>query len=97
MSSGGIAARLYRGEADVDIVGRRKIWFMVAGIAIVIAIASMLVRGFTLGIEFEGGTRIQFPTPEGVTTEQVETVYSDALGMEPVSVQTGRASCRERV
>jgi preprotein translocase subunit SecF len=85
MSSSGIAARLYRGEADVDIVGRRKIWFMVAGIAIVIAIASMLVRGFTLGIEFEGGNQYNVPVSVG-TLDQVEKAFNDA----GVSVKTGQ-------
>ncbi|HTJ35093.1 MAG TPA: protein translocase subunit SecF [Dactylosporangium sp.] len=85
MSAGGIAARLYRGEAGVDIVGRRKIWFIVAGIAIAIAIASMLVRGFTLGIEFEGGNQYNVPVKVG-TLEQVEAAFADA----GVSVKTGQ-------
>jgi len=69
MSASGIAHRLYRGEAGVNIVGRRKIWFTVAGIAIIIAVASMLVRGFTLGIEFEGGN--QYNVPAKVGTHEV--------------------------
>ncbi|MEV8515687.1 protein translocase subunit SecF [Dactylosporangium sp. NPDC051484] len=85
MSASGIAARLYRGEAGIDIVGRRKLWFTVAGIAIVIAVASMLLRGFTLGIEFEGGNQYNVPVKVG-TMEQVEKAFTDA----GVSVKTGQ-------
>ncbi len=80
--------RLYTGTGGFEVVGRRKFYYWLTGVIVGLSLLSIVVRGFTLGIEFEGGTRIQFPTPEGVTTEQVETVYSDALGMEPVSVQT---------
>ena len=31
MARSGLADRLYRGEANLNIVGRRKLWFAVAG------------------------------------------------------------------
>lgn len=80
--------RLYTGTGGFEVVGRRKFYYWLTGSIVALSLLSIIVRGFTLGIEFEGGTRIQFPTPAGVSTEQVETVYADALGMEPVSVQT---------
>ncbi|WP_433608536.1 protein translocase subunit SecF [Dactylosporangium sp. CA-139114] len=85
MSASGIAARLYRGEAGVDIVGRRKLWFTVAAVAIIIAIASMLIRGFTLGIEFEGGNQYNVPVKVG-TLDQVEKAFGNA----GVEVKTGQ-------
>src|SRR4051812_10960293 len=85
MSGSGIAARLYRGEAGVNVVGRRKMWFMVAAIAIIIALGSMLVRGFTLGIEFEGGNQYNVPASVG-TIEDVEKAFGDA----GVAVKTGQ-------
>jgi preprotein translocase subunit SecF len=85
MSASGIAARLYRGEVGLDIVGRRKVWFAIAGIAIVIAIASMFVRGFSLGIEFEGGNQFSVPVKVG-TLDQVEKAFTDA----GIAVKTGQ-------
>ncbi|QBJ98318.1 protein translocase subunit SecF [Rhodococcus sp. ABRD24] len=79
--------RLYTGTGGFDIIGRRRFCYLLTGAFVVLSLLSMLVRGFSLGIEFEGGTRIQFPASAGVTTEQVETVYSDSLGSAPVSVQ----------
>ncbi|MEV0128199.1 protein translocase subunit SecF [Dactylosporangium sp. NPDC050688] len=82
---GGIAARLYRGEANVNVVGRRRLWFTVAGIALLIAIGSMIFRGFTLGIEFEGGNQYSVPVSVG-SLDDVEQAFGDA----GVEVKTGQ-------
>src|SRR3954453_7146845 len=82
---GGIAARLYRGEANVNVVGRRRLWFTVAGIALLIAIGSMVFKGFTLGIEFEGGNAYNVPIAVG-SLESVEKAFTDA----GVEVKTGQ-------
>ncbi|MEZ5150933.1 protein translocase subunit SecF [Rhodococcus zopfii] len=79
---------LYTGTGGFDIIGRRKFYYLLTGAIVLVALLSMLIRGFSWGIDFEGGTRIQMPAVEGVTVEQVETVYSDTLGSEPVAVQT---------
>ena len=67
MARTGLADRLYRGEANLNIVGRRNLWFATAAVLVLIAIGSFFLRGFHLGIEFEGGT--QFIVPAGVGTQ----------------------------
>ena len=53
----GPIARLYRGETRFDFVGRRKIWFTISTVIIVLGIVSIILRGgLNLGIEFKGGT-----------------------------------------
>jgi preprotein translocase subunit SecF len=80
MSSGdGLAARLYKGEANLNVVGRRKVWFTVAGIILLIAVGSMFVRGFTLGIDFKGGNEFQIPASVG-TLQQAAAAVTDAGG-----------------
>ncbi|WP_068270406.1 protein translocase subunit SecF [Aldersonia kunmingensis] len=81
-------SRLYTGTGAFEVVGRRRLFYIITAVIMLISLLSIAVRGFTLGIDFEGGSKISFPAAENVTTEQVETVYSDTLGMEPVSVQT---------
>ncbi|HEY5853073.1 MAG TPA: protein translocase subunit SecF [Aldersonia sp.] len=81
-------SRLYTGTGAFEIVGRRKMWYIITGVIVGISLLSIVFRGFTLGIDFEGGSRIQMPAAANVTNEQVEQVYSDTLGMGPVSVQT---------
>ena len=48
---------LYSGKKSFDFVGKRKIWFSVAVIAIAIALGSLLFRGLNLGVDFTGGSQ----------------------------------------
>ncbi|NLU81293.1 protein translocase subunit SecF [Rhodococcus sp. HNM0569] len=84
----GLLSRLYTGTGAFEIVGRRRMWYLVTGAIVLIAIAGIAIRGFTLGIDFEGGSRIQFPASSDIDTSQVEDVYAQAIGTEPEAVQT---------
>ncbi|MFE4499706.1 protein translocase subunit SecF [Rhodococcus sp. NPDC056743] len=88
MPKHGLLSRLYTGTGAFEVVGKRRFYYGLTGALVAIALLAMLIRGFTFGIDFEGGSRIQFPAGDGVETSQVETVYSEALGFEPESVQT---------
>lgn len=79
--------RLYTGTGVLDVIGNRRRWYLITAVIVLICLLSIAVRGFTFGIDFVGGSRIQLPAG-GATTEQVETVYSDTIGSEPESVQT---------
>ncbi|WP_433720050.1 protein translocase subunit SecF [Actinoplanes sp. CA-051413] len=74
MASKGFADRLYRGEANLNIVGRRKMWFAIAGALVLIALGSFLIRGFHLGIEFAGGTQFVIPASIGTQPEAQSAV-----------------------
>lgn len=78
--------RLYTGAGGFNIVGRAKLWYQIAGVVLLISIAAMGIRGFSLGIDFEGGTRMTMP-PASVTTEQAEKVFDEATGVKPELVQ----------
>ncbi len=88
----GILTRLYTGTGAFDIVGRRKMWYVISIVLVAICIGSMTFKQFNLGIDFVGGTRLQFPVAaaEGqrITTEQAETLFRDTLEKEPVTTQT---------
>jgi len=87
------ASRLYRGEAGLRIIPRRNTWFTIAGVAVVIAVLSMVFNGFNLGIEFRGGNEFQVPSSVG-TLQQAEEGLADELGSiesdEPVRVVSGQ-------
>ncbi|WP_117214372.1 protein translocase subunit SecF [Allorhizocola rhizosphaerae] len=74
----GLASRLYRGEANFNIVGRRKLWFQVAAGLVLVSVISLFVFGFKLGIEFEGGNEFQVPVSAG-SLQQVETAVDEAV------------------
>ncbi|MDG4809189.1 protein translocase subunit SecF [Micromonospora sp. WMMD1120] len=91
MARNGLASRLYNGEAGLNIVGRRKLWFSVAGLLVLIAILSFSIRGFSLGIEFAGGNSFQVPASVG-TLDDAEREVDAALaaqntGTEVVTAQ----------
>ncbi|TDC59307.1 protein translocase subunit SecF [Micromonospora sp. KC207] len=91
MAKTGLASRLYAGEAGLDVIGRRKLWFGVAGALILIAVLSFALRGFTLGIEFAGGNSFQVPASVGTLDDAERTVdaalASTAAGAEVVTAQ----------
>ncbi|MEV0292519.1 protein translocase subunit SecF [Nocardia sp. NPDC050710] len=82
-----IFERLYTGTGGFEIVGRRRFYYMLSLAFVLISLLSIGIRGFTLGIDFAGGSRIQLPAAEQVTTQKVEDVYSATIGHDPVSVQ----------
>ncbi len=87
----GALQRLYSGSGAFDIVGRRRLWYVLSGALVAICLASILLRGFNLGIDLEGGTRVQMPAVGAngpISTEQVEQTFSRVLGKPPASVQT---------
>ncbi|MGH3786050.1 MAG: protein translocase subunit SecF [Pseudonocardiaceae bacterium] len=87
----GTLARLYSGTGAFDIVGRRRIWYSISGVLIAVCLASILLRGFNFGIDFEGGTRVQLPAQGAagpISTQQAERVFTETVGQPPVSVQT---------
>jgi preprotein translocase subunit SecF len=52
-------------------------------------VASILIRGFTFGIDFEGGTKVSMPVAGAsgtISTQQVENVFSQIIGKAPESV-----------
>jgi preprotein translocase subunit SecF len=51
-----LPGRLYHGETNVDFVGRRKLWFTISAVAVVLSVVGLFWKGLNLGIDFEGGT-----------------------------------------
>ncbi|AEB44058.1 protein translocase subunit SecF [Micromonospora maris] len=84
-----LASRLYRGEAGLNVVGRRKMWFTAAAVLVLIALASILIKGFNPGIEFAGGNSFQIPTSVG-TMQQAEETAGESLSTAGAHVVTAQ-------
>ncbi|MDG3016643.1 protein translocase subunit SecF [Speluncibacter jeojiensis] len=82
-----LLSRLYTGTGAFEIVGRRRVYYAVTVVLLLISVLSIGIRGFSFGIDFEGGTKVEFPA-QGATTSQVSDVYHQTFGTDPVSVQT---------
>ncbi|MBA3488894.1 MAG: protein translocase subunit SecF, partial [Longispora sp.] len=81
----GLATRLYKGEAGLNVIGRRKLWFSIAATALLIAALSFGLRGFTLGIDFTGGNKFQVPASTGSITQIEADIGSVLAGVNSTS------------
>jgi preprotein translocase SecF subunit len=78
-------SRLYTGTGAFEVIGRRRLWYGISGAIVAVAILSIILRGFTFGIDFKGGTTVSFPRGT-VQTSQVSDVFKKTLGTDPESV-----------
>ena len=69
-----------------DVTGRKKLWFTISIIVVLISVGSLAVRGLNLGIDFEGGTRVtttlekpQSPDTVKNTITGLNKDFSDAI------------------
>lgn len=81
----GFISRLYTGTGAFEVIGRRRLWYGISGAIVAVAILSILLRGFTFGIDFKGGTTVSMPRGT-VQTSQVSDVFRKTIGRDPESV-----------
>lgn len=81
-----LGTRLLTGEGGIDFVGKRKVWYGITAALIVACLLGILLRGFSLGIDFVGGTKMNLPAAD-LQTEQVEETFTEATGVTPELVQ----------
>jgi preprotein translocase subunit SecF len=95
MNFSALGNRLYTGETSVDFVGKRKIWYLMSLLIVLVAAAGVFVRGINLGIEFEGGAK--FTVPSTTSVENARNIVKDAgidtalivsVGNERLEIQT---------
>ena len=83
----GLVHRLYHGETAFPLIRRRKGFYIASGILVLVALASMLFRGFNLGVEFKGGAVFQAQDKVHVAIADVRSAMTGAGVKDPI-VQT---------
>ncbi|WP_068187302.1 protein translocase subunit SecF [Mycobacterium sp. UM_CSW] len=78
-------SRLYTGTGAFEVIGRRRMWFGISGAIVAIALISIVLRGFTFGIDFKGGTTVSMPRGTAQTA-QVSEVFRKTIGKDAESV-----------
>jgi preprotein translocase subunit SecF len=78
-----LASRLYHGETTYDFVGRRRLWFTISGVLLLVSLLSLFVPGLNFGIDFKGGAVFRVQPERPVTEAQVRS----AVGPEAKVVQ----------
>ncbi|MGX5680368.1 protein translocase subunit SecF [Schumannella luteola] len=97
---------LYTGARSIDFVGKRRIWYSIAAVLILISVVVPILRGgFVFGIEFRGGSEFVVSevadVEEQLATDAVNGVVSDAnprvsvVGANSIRVQTEQLTQEE--
>ena len=74
---------LYSGEKSFDIVGRRKLFYIIGMVVVAVAILVPIVKGgFNFGIEFRGGSEFRI---EGVANSSQQLARDAVQSIEPSS------------
>ncbi|MFT4235954.1 MAG: protein translocase subunit SecF [Microbacterium sp.] len=71
---------LYTGETSIPFVRKRKLWFIIAIVLVLISIASPFVRGVQFSIEFTGGSQF---TISGVSSQDQDIATATVNQVEP--------------
>jgi preprotein translocase subunit SecF len=85
---GNLAHRLYSGEVSYDFVGKRRRWYAVSAVFLVLAMIGLFGRGLNLGIEFKGGSEFTVPNTTASVEEARASVESAGV-VDPIVTQVG--------
>lgn len=78
---------LFKRETHIDFMGRRRAAAILTGLLLVAALATLLLRGLELGLDFTGGTLVEVGYPATVDVAGVRDTLA-AGGFEDAVVQT---------
>jgi preprotein translocase subunit SecF len=85
--------RLYSGQVSYDFIGRRKRWFIVAGVLLLVAIAALGFRGLNLGIEFRGGADFTVPSAQ-CSVPEARSAVQPYVGGQPIVTVSAAGTVR---
>jgi preprotein translocase subunit SecF len=72
------AVETYRGHTvpHFRLIPRRRLWYTVSGILILLSLAGLVFRGLNLSIDFEGGALLSYPAKTAETAAAVTNVLA---------------------
>ena len=73
---GQVGGMLYRGEVSVNFVGKRRMWYSISAVIIVISLAALIIRGLDFSVEFTGGAVFTVQAPSA-SVSQVQKAVTD--------------------
>ncbi len=69
-----------KGESHFKLIGKSRIWLTISGILVGASIISMFVFGLKLGIDFKGGTLMEFKFSEPIQKELLADTLEEIEG-----------------
>jgi preprotein translocase subunit SecF len=97
---------LHSGRRSIDFVGRRRLWYAIASIAVLVSLSSVALRGINEGIQFRGGSEFRVSNVADVNTRVAQDALAGVLpaaqsplvsivGGTDVRVQTDRLDLKQ--
>jgi preprotein translocase subunit SecF len=71
----------------MDILGKRKIWYTISLTILVIGLLFLAINGLNFGIDFQGGTLLEFKFDQEVTNEDVRSILNEINIAEDSKIQ----------
>ncbi len=76
---------------NFNFIGRRYIWFAISAAIIIVGIAAVVVRGINLGIDFQGGTLMDYSLNKPASVQDLQDLL-EKQGLADSSVQVAGVS-----
>lgn len=74
-------------KSSYPFMGKRKVWYAISGLLILVSLASLAVRGLNFGIDFTGGVALEMSFPQAANLEKVRSELASA-GFGSAAVQS---------
>jgi SecD/SecF fusion protein len=82
----GASAQKIPAWQQIDFIGKRRIWFAISAVVLLIGAISLGVQGLNLGIDFKGGSQATFETERALPVDRVREEAA-AVGQEGAVIQ----------
>jgi len=88
--------RLYFGQTHFDFVGRRRWWFALSAVLVLISALALGIRGLNLSVDFVGGSLVECDNPAGASVADVRNALT-GIGQSAARVQLSGGGAGVRV
>jgi preprotein translocase subunit SecF len=91
---GQVGGMLYRGEVSANFVGKRRMWYTISGVIVLISLVALLVRGLDFSVEFTGGAVFTVHAPSA-SISQVQKAVADGGVSGAIVQEAGSGSAQK--
>lgn len=90
---GSIGQRLYRGDISYNFIARKKFWYALSALLLLISIGGLVFKGLNLGIEFKGGADYTIPNAT-CSVEEARNTSEALTGAQTIVTESGTGIIR---
>jgi preprotein translocase subunit SecF len=78
--------QIFKSSLNIDFMGKRKLAMALSGGVLLVAVATLILQGLSLGIDFTGGTLVEVGYQQPVELNEIRTIL-DKEGFNDATVQ----------